>query len=671
MFVQKTVLSLVGALVMLLACLFGLVFASRAGAATLTVTSNADSGPGTLREAVATANANGEPDEVGFDLPEGQRTIVLTSGQIHFTSPQETTVDGNGVITVSGNDASRVFDVREGASLALRGLTVRDGSAPAQGGDTLEHSGGGIRNASTLNVVDSTVSDNFADQNGGGIYNGEGASLVVTRSTFSGNDANLGGGIYNDGGTTDPDGRVTVSDSEVGGNAAVFSGGGIYNSGVLDVAGTTITGNSADGNAGGGIAQFTLGTVTVSRSTIAGNSSEDGGGVYIDSGDATIKRSTVSGNTGTEEGGGIHSNTNLTDETAIVRNSTVSGNTTLQRGGGIYVFNGLTIVENTTVTDNTAPEGEGAGIATDGGTIGADTTRIEVGSSIVAANDSTDVDVGVEPISLFVSTGYNVVGDGNATGAFSQPSDQTLEDDPGLDPLGSYGGPTQTHRLQPDSPAVDAGTNTGCPETDQRRVQRPQDGDADSTPTCDIGSFELEGPENRAPVVRIARGGSCGPASDMRGTINLALSDPDDPPRSLTLSATSSDRDVVSNGSISFGGGTDASRTLTVARLTGSGTSTLTLMVSDGDLEDQVKIKVISGSAANNTLTGAALSDMIFARRGSDTASGRGANDLLCGGNGKDRLTGGLGADRFGGGQGTDTATDFDSGEGDTKAGIP
>ena len=157
----------------------------------------------------------------------------------------------------------------------------------------------------------------------------------------------------------------------------------------------------------------------------------------------------------------------------------------------------------------------------------------------------------------------------------------------------------------------------------------------------------------------------------MRGTINLALSDPDDPPQSLTLTATSSNRSVLPNGNISFGGGTDASRTMTVSSLTGSGTSNVTITVSDGEMEGTVLVRVISGSASNNTLTGSTNPDMIFARKGSDTVSAQGASDLMCGGNGNDKLTGGLGADRFGGGSGTDTATDFDAGQGDTKAGIP
>jgi Ca2+-binding RTX toxin-like protein len=110
---------------------------------------------------------------------------------------------------------------------------------------------------------------------------------------------------------------------------------------------------------------------------------------------------------------------------------------------------------------------------------------------------------------------------------------------------------------------------------------------------------------------------------------------------------------------------------MTVSSLTGSGTSNVTITLSDGDLQGTVLVRVISGSAANNTLNGGDNADMIFARKGRDTVSAQGANDLMCGGNGNDTLTGGVGADHFGGGSGTDTATGFNAGEGDTMAGIP
>ena len=58
--------------------------------------------------------------------------------------------------------------------------------------------------------------------------------------------------------------------------------------------------------------------------------------------------------------------------------------------------------------------------------------------------------------------------------------------DPLLGPLQDNGGPTETHALLPESPAIDAGDNAACPSTDQRGIIRPQ-GSA-----CDIGAFELE-----------------------------------------------------------------------------------------------------------------------------------------------------------------------------------
>jgi Ca2+-binding RTX toxin-like protein len=175
---------------------------------------------------------------------------------------------------------------------------------------------------------------------------------------------------------------------------------------------------------------------------------------------------------------------------------------------------------------------------------------------------------------------------------------------------------------------------------------------------------------NDTPIVRVAQGGACGPASLMRGTINLALSDPDTQAQDLTLSATSSNQAVVPDGNITFGGSTDASRTMTVTALK-NGSSTLSVTVGDGDQEDSVSVKVMVGTNAINTLRGGATSDMILAREGNDTARGRGGKDLLCGGPGNDKLTGGVGADHFGGGSGTDTATDFSASQGDTKAGIP
>lgn len=116
----------------------------------------------------------------------------------------------------------------------------------------------------------------------------------------------------------------------------------------------------------------------------------------------------------------------------------------------------------------------------------------EVRASIIAGNIGGDTGFSSGTVNPFVSRGDNLIGSGNATGAFNQAGDQINVTAPGLGPLANNGGPTSTHALITNSPAIDAVTGT-CPTTsDQRGVSRPQDGDAIPGALCDIGSFELE-----------------------------------------------------------------------------------------------------------------------------------------------------------------------------------
>jgi Ca2+-binding RTX toxin-like protein len=391
------------------------------------------------------------------------------------------------------------------------------------------------------------------------------------------------------------------------------------------VTNSTISGNGNSGTQGGGIQNLGSGVLTVINSTISGNSAEFGGGIV--------------------DGGRVSS---------TVTNSTISDNAATV-GGGIFVeFNAPLMLKNTIVANSTQ---------------GGNCTVSEFGGSIVDG-------------------GYNLE-DGTSCG-FSDENNSQPSTEPELAALAENGGPTQTHALLSDSPAIDKGTSVGQ-STDQRGEPRPHDfaniDNATDGDGSDIGAFEVQPASNQAPSVSVARGGVCG-TSDLQGTINLALLDPDTPAQELTLSATSSNQAVVPDGNVTFGGGTDLSRTLSVSAIKG-GSSTLTVTVSDGELQGSVLVKVRVGTNSNNTLSGSANADMILARRGKDTASGFAAADLLCGrsgndtlsgggqadtllgGNNDDTLTGGIGADIFGGGAGTDTATDFNAGQGDTQSGIP
>ena len=81
-----------------------------------------------------------------------------------------------------------------------------------------------------------------------------------------------------------------------------------------------------------------------------------------------------------------------------------------------------------------------------------------------------------------ISLGNNL--DSGSTCGLNATGDLT-NTNPLLGPLQDNGGPTPTHALLPGSPAINAGTNRGCPPTDQRGVPRPQG------PLCDIGAFEV------------------------------------------------------------------------------------------------------------------------------------------------------------------------------------
>src|SRR5262249_7691390 len=99
-----------------------------------TVAHLADSGPGSLRPAVLDANAN-----PGFDLivfaPAAHGTIGLTTGQLSITDDLGVVGPGADQLAVSGNHQSRIFSISGGATVAITGLTIRDGlSVGSDGG---------------------------------------------------------------------------------------------------------------------------------------------------------------------------------------------------------------------------------------------------------------------------------------------------------------------------------------------------------------------------------------------------------------------------------------------------------------------------------------------------------------------------------------------------------
>ena len=274
----------------------------------ITVANADDAGTGSLRQAIADVCENGT---ITFG---GDYTIPLAST---LTISKSLTIDGTGhSVTVSGENAVRVFSVNTGVTFNLNSITVTKGKIDDEDGGGLYNDGG------TLTVTNSAFSNNTASD-GGGLCNNAG-TVNVTNSTFSGNiSPGYGGGLYNDGGT------LTVTNSTFSGNISESYGGGLYNdAGTLTVTNSTFSDNSAI-TAGGGLYSYaTPGicaatpAVTITNSTFGDNRSTEGGGIRNTSGVMVISYSTVISNTG----GGVYSY-NDGDTCTRVGGSIIAGNT--------------------------------------------------------------------------------------------------------------------------------------------------------------------------------------------------------------------------------------------------------------------------------------------------------------------------------------------------------
>ena len=243
-----------------------------------------------------------------------------------------------------------------------------------------------------------------------------------------------------------------------------------------------VAGVAISGNGQSRVLQTNPGSVVTLRGlTITGGQlgSDFGGAGILSYGTMLVDSCTLSGNTA-GYGGAIFANTDLATEVTL-RNCTLSGNTATITGGAIYNAIGLTTLDSCTIASNTAPLGKGSGVASAGNA----STRTSARNSILSGNANTDVDFVSGGVNSFASTGYNLVGDGNATAAFNQPGDLTGNVNPGLLPLGENGGPSATRGFFTGSPAINGGDTTLA--VDQRGVARPQ------ATRDDIGAYELPG----------------------------------------------------------------------------------------------------------------------------------------------------------------------------------
>jgi len=408
-----------------------------ASATTHVVTNCLDSGSGSLRDTIGAATTI-SGDHVTFSPSLPCSTITLSSGEIPVTQ-QGLSLEGPGAsaLAIDGGSAHRVLRHTGTGTLGISGLTITHGKYAASSGAA---TGGCLRSSGNIALSSSVVSyclaraTGTANAYGGGIFTS--GDLYLSHSTLTSNIAN---------GPSD--------------TATVFHrvwGGGAFVAGDLIVSYSSIAGNSAatpdHRGTGGGL--YTYGSAQVEQSTIAKNRADATGAWAARSGASTtisIVNSTISGNSGTARVGGISTTAPLT-----LTNSTVAFNKGAYFSGGIYASGAPLTLQSSIVADNTTDSGA---------------------SDINGANGAT------------VSGNHNLI----VSSTLALPMD-TIMACPKLGVLADNGGPTLTHALAHDSPAINHGNGEQFPPTDQR-------GPGYARPIgagVDIGAYEWQGtPDER------------------------------------------------------------------------------------------------------------------------------------------------------------------------------
>jgi hypothetical protein len=397
---------------------------------TFPVMSNADAGAGSLRAAIAAANASADADviEIGVNgaitletpLPVIQSPVIITGPGAHALTIRRS--------SALGTPDFRIFDFASTSVSSLSGVTIANGAADQ---------GAGIWNQGQLTISQCVITGNTGRGNGRGAGIKNSGQLLLERSAVADNIGAAGG--FQGGGVDTGEGQLFVVDSTISGNQAGGAGGGLYSG----------TGASAVATTPG---------VTLLRSTLVANrSGADGGGLSI---------SPVAG------------------FPVALTNCTISGNFAQGFGGGLNCAAGVTRLVHCTIASNTA--------ATRAGGLFVDSNGSAfLRSSLIARNINTErPDVAVGSPRGLVSLGHNLIGQENSSAELIDGENGDIVGNPGgpvnplLGPLQVNFGPTPTHALLASSRAINAASNTDAPATDQQGLPRVAEG------VADIGAYE-------------------------------------------------------------------------------------------------------------------------------------------------------------------------------------
>ena len=470
-----------------------------AEAASFTVTSIADSGPGSLRAAVATANTTPGANTITFAVPNPS-TIILASGALVISD--DLTINGPGSSALTITAPGDIIDVGNNAPLALSGLTLDNAGSNgilADGSGDLSLVGVAVTDSASAGIVFNSsereltiAASTITGSDGTGVLSIAGIeSLAIASSTISANGTGVDmAGVLGTTSVID----TTVNENVVNGvtlantaeivsirRSTVSKNGGVGLAlSSLDQALALDTNTISFNGASGVTIASTAADVLVQDSTIAGNGTDaEQAGVAFSgvNGTTEIRRSTFSGHLGSAV-------TSNGPEQLIIENSTFTTNAT---GGAmppvIRSMNQTVSVENSTLSGNSTGGSTSSTISATGSTT--------VANAIITANGAQD-DSPVSTTDPALDVTYSLLPSSGVDGAGGVGN--VVGPDPQLGPLTLNGGRTPTLLPLTGSPAIDAGEpGVTFPPTDQRGAARVTDG------IIDIGAVET-GPATTVTV---------------------------------------------------------------------------------------------------------------------------------------------------------------------------
>lgn len=264
----------------------------------------------TGREARTTSGGDRTTRWRDADAGSGGAILVKAGGTLHLehSTIRDSTASVGGGISNAGVTTLSASTITDNTATDRGGGIHNEGSFSAEHShvtyNKARYSGGGLENATGVATLKHMAINNNAADVGGGIRSrGDGTTTTVSHSTVSDNSASDdGGGIYNDGGP------FILRHTTVSRNTSTGDGGGIANLNVLVAEDSVINANRSSQGNGGGIANQ-RGQVVLRRSEVTANkatgSDSIGGGIFNDQGEVTLTDSRVIDNSSTQEPGGI------------------------------------------------------------------------------------------------------------------------------------------------------------------------------------------------------------------------------------------------------------------------------------------------------------------------------------------------------------------------------